>query len=51
MNAIKFPLRIFPLKESVCSKDEVTKEMNEEPSAFIANKIIPIKSVNAPIPR
>jgi hypothetical protein len=39
------------LNDSVCSKEAVTNEIKEEPSAFMANKIIPIKSVKAPIPR
>jgi hypothetical protein len=51
MNAIKLPFRIFPLKDKVCSNDAVTKEMNDFPSAFMANKIISTNKVNAPIPK
>ena len=50
MKAIKFPFKIVPLNESVCSKEDVTNEIKEDPSAFIANKIIQINNVNAPIP-
>jgi hypothetical protein len=50
MNAIKLPFKIFPLKERVCSKEAVTKEIYEDPSAFIANKITKIKAVNTPRP-
>jgi hypothetical protein len=51
MKAIRLPFKMLPLNESVCSKEDVTKEINDEPSAFMANKMIPISSVKAPIPK
>jgi hypothetical protein len=51
INAIRFPFKILPLKDNVCSKDAVTKEINDFPSAFMANNISNTRSVNAPIPR
>ena len=50
INAIKFPLRISPLKLKVCSKEEVTKDIKFSPSAFIANKITAIRTVSAKKP-
>jgi hypothetical protein len=50
INAIKLPLRICPLKDSVCSKDAVTKEIYILPSAFMANKIMAMSKVSAAMP-
>ena len=51
MKATRFPLRIFPSNKRVCSNDEVTNEIKDNPSAFNANNITPTKIVIAPRPR
>jgi hypothetical protein len=38
------------LKDSVCSKDAVTKEIYILPSAFMANKIMAMSKVSAAMP-
>jgi hypothetical protein len=51
MNAIRYPFKICPLKVKVCSKEAVTKEMMDFPSAFMAKMMMPMSKVRAPTPR
>ncbi len=51
MKAIRLPFKTSPLNVKVCSKVEVTNEMIERPSAFIAKMMIPTSKVKAPIPK
>ena len=51
MKAIKLPFKTAPLKVRVCSKEEVTNEIIDRPSAFIAKMMIPTSKVKAPIPK
>ena len=51
MKAMRLPFKTSPLNVNVCSNEEVTNEMIDRPSAFIAKMIIPTSNVKAPIPK
>jgi hypothetical protein len=51
MKAIRLPFKTSPLNVKVSSKEEVTNEMIDLPSAFIAKMMIPTSKVKAPIPK
>ena len=51
INATKLPLSTLPSKRRVCSKDAVTNEIIDMPSAINANKIMPTKPVIAASPK